>query len=256
MLYGIAGLLGGVVAGVCLFAYAPPYSWAADVSLSLFGTNVVAISFLLTFVVTSTPFALLARVIEPRVDPTGALALKWDRFDRFLDTGAGKLLMIGLTIVGVSGYLGARDAARGPLASVDVRALERGEGPAHAYADLEHATLVDEGQIEFRDGSSSSFFVPIVSSGARSSAAVFAHYRAGIDRAAPLRGTLDQDDLPGEIRSSYEQAHVIDAPHWVLDVGADPADRMSVSMWMGGIGFALALAAMGWAIAARRALPR
>ncbi len=253
MLYGIAGLLGALVAGVCLFEYAPPYAWVADAQLAMFHTNIVAISFLVTFAITSTPFALIARVMEPRIDPTGSLARRWDGFDRFLDTWPGKMVMIGLTIAGVGGYLGYRDASRGPLQSVDVRALERGEGPSCAYVDLAHAELVWEGRIRFQENSSESSYVPVVSREDRPHAAVFAHYRRGIEEDAPLRGTLDQDDLPGEIRSAYEDAHAIESPHYVLEVGADPAERGGFAIWMGGAGLVIAIAGLAIALSLRRA---
>jgi hypothetical protein len=94
--------------------------------------------------------------------------------------------------------------------------------------------------------------VPVVSSAERSTAALFAHYRTGIARDAPLVGTLDRDDLPGEIRSAYESAGVIAAPHWVLDVGADPADRTGVSLVFVALGLVLVVGGAAWAVRSAR----
>jgi hypothetical protein len=241
VLYGIAGLLGGLTALACLVTYTPPYAWVADAQLALMHTNLVAVSYVATFAVTSLPFLAVARVLEPRIDPSGKLARSWDGFDRFLDTWPGKTVMIGVTIAAMGGYLAHRDTGRGPLVGVDVRTLEQGAGPSCAYVELTHAHLAPEGRIEFRDGSNTHAFVPILSRDDGSRASVFALYREGIAPDAPLRGPLDQDDLPGEIRSAYEQAHVITTPHYVLDVGADPVERASFATSMALVGVVVAV---------------
>lgn len=234
-----------------MFEYAPPYAWVADMQLSMFHTNFTAISCIVTFALASAPLMGIARVLEPRIDPTAKFARRWDRLDVFLDTWPGKMVMIGLTIACVGGYLGYRDASRGPLIEMDVRVLERGEGPYAGYVELTHAHLAPEGRIEFQENSSTSSFVPVLSRDDAPRASVFAHYRSGIREDAPLVGTLDRDDLPGEIRSAYEGAHAIGSPHYVLDVGADPVVLASVAMWIVAIGFLLAIAGMAIGMSVR-----
>ncbi len=252
MAYGLAGLLGAAVAIGCLVGYVPPYSWIADAQLSLMHTNLVSLSLFVTFAITSLPFVLAARLVESRIDPSGAASRKWDRLDVFLDTWPGKVLMVGATLFAMGGYLGYRDATRGPLTVIDVRDLERGEVPASTYVELRHARALDGASIDFQESSSTSTFVPIVSREDRRTAGVFAHYRTGIARDAPLRGPIDQDGLPGEIRSAYEDAHAIDSPHWVIDVGADPSERADFAVKMAVFGLVVSISALAWAIARRR----
>ncbi|WAS92459.1 hypothetical protein [Nannocystis punicea] len=252
MLYSLAGLVGGIVALACLVGYVPPYSWVADAQLSLTGTNFVAVSYMVTFLVTSAPFVLLVRVFHGRLDPDGTLERKVFKWDAFLDTWPGKSILIGATVAIAGGYLGYRDATRGPLTDADVGALERGEDPRGTYVTLTNAGAVDAGRIDFRENSSTSTYVPIVSRADRSTAAVFARYRDGIDRGSPLTGTLDRNDLPGEIRSAYEGAGVIASPHWVLDVGADPAERARFSVWMVAFGLVVVAVGIPGAVAASR----
>jgi hypothetical protein len=91
--------------------------------------------------------------------------------------------------------------------------------------------------------------VPSESREDRGTAAVFAHYRHGIKWDSSLTGTLDRNELPGEIRSAYKGASALASPHCVLDVGADPAERARFSVWMAAFGLVVVAVGVTWAVA-------
>jgi hypothetical protein len=251
VVYGIAGLLAGIAAGACLLFYVPPYSWIADAQLSLFHVNLVSISFFATFALTALPFVAMARALETRLAPSDGQERGWDWLDRFFDTWPGKGLLAGATICAVSLFVGYRDASRGPLVHVDLASLEAATVVSPAYAELTSRGLRGA-PFRFRHNSSEDVYVPVVSGAESSKVAVFLLYRQGRALDIPLRGTLDRDDLPGEVRSAYESRGLLARTHYVLDVGADPVERAAFATKMFWAGLVVTLVALGAGFASHR----
>jgi hypothetical protein len=241
-------LMSAALAGWVSFHYWGPYKWAAQVQTAIAGTHWVQLSFLITWVIVGLPFFLVALVLDKRLPRDEALEQRLAHLDALLDGFSGKLLLGGVTIAATGGWLGLRDATAGPLTTVSLRSLEAGEPPPSLYVDLTDATPVPQGMITLKGDSYDTRFVPLVAGEGKP--VVFAKLGPEAQVKVPCRGQLEEDGLPGEVRTEYEKAGVIGPKHYTLYVDRNPAEEARFGGGMAALG--VVVAGVGFGMSVRR----
>ncbi|MDP2309598.1 MAG: hypothetical protein Q8P18_26495 [Pseudomonadota bacterium] len=240
------------LAGWLAFHYVGPYKWAAEAQGAVFHTHWVQLSFLCAWVTVGAPFYLVARWADNRLGPADpGKELRWEQLEALGDGWPGKMLLVGLTIAAVTGWLGYRDAGAGPLTTVELARLEAGDAPPSLYVDLVGAYAVEEATIRFKERSSETRYVPLVAGD--KIPVVFAKLGKNETVGDPVRGQLEEDGLPGEVRTAYESAGYVGPRHFVLSVGRDPAESATFAKW--GVLVGLALAGVGFGVGWSRLPP-
>jgi hypothetical protein len=227
------------------FTYSGIYRWLAELSLSVFGSYEVRITFLLALVLLLVPTRILFVRFFPSADAqvsSEELARKTEqangRLARVQRWGTLGLLGAGAIVLGIRGYLAAEAGAT--LERTSSARIEAGEEPQSTWLSIEGTPLSDA-PVETKESHSQYLYVPLVSEGWTSDKPLRVILRFERDGAHNLessvfQGGIAEDGLPGMVRERYEQAGVKADGALVLRVGAVPHDGVRFNEIVVGIG--------------------
>lgn len=244
--HGVAALFAGFATLYFIAHYSGPYAMVANAQLEWFGTNIVNISFWVTFLLLLLPQSLAVWLAEKRLGTKETwFTPVWNNLDRIFDYLPGKLILVGGTTAVMGVYIGAEDLARGELTHLSVAALERGTPPASGFVDLVDGTVVSDANIQMRDNRSTYHYYPVV---VEPPGPPMLYVRArGNDAASmhqPIRGRLDRNGIPGEVESQLKNAGMIGETYWLLLEGTKP--ELALCAWLVVGGIAAVLIAIVW----------
>ncbi len=244
--YGVAALAAAGLSGYFLFTYAGPYRVVANAQVSLFHTNIVNISFLVTLALIALPLCGVVYALERKFGTRETWFTPiWHDLDRVLDLPPGKLLMIGATVLVMGGYFWVKDLGRGPLTSLSVAELEDGHALRGTYAELADGTTLENASIIFRSNSATYHYIPVVDHAQRPVLFLRVSERGSLrDAEGRIRGIVEENGLEGELQGPMRYANTLADRHFVLAVGRRPEPELG--MWMSAAGFAALVAGLFW----------
>jgi hypothetical protein len=247
-------VVAAVLAGASAYLYVGPYRWIAELQQAVFGAYYVQLTFVVTLIACAAPLVLARLVLERQQiggspEPELSARPPWMEHTIAALTAsprAAQAMLFGVGLAGLGLFLAARDLGSGPLTTLDVAVLERGEETRSRHVDLVGGVLLADRSAAFRDGPALRTYVPYASHDGASVAFVEIdqHERDAILE-GPLRGLLERDGLPGPVRVDFEERAEIAPTHWVLRYGSDP-ERGWFALWAAGAG--LVLLAIGSAV--------
>lgn len=236
----LIGVVIGAIAAWSWFAYAPPYSWLAELQLNTLGVHHPLLTFMATMLVVGLPVGLGLRALG--VDPEGAHG----RLGPFLVENRGVMwAVVGGLVLAVMGGHDLFDASR--IGSVcmptELSSLRDGHTPESRWVELSGYTPDPDRGVTFTENGRERMFVPLVVRSASESPVVVVDvdsYEVGqVEQREPLRGVLRSDRVPGEVRAQLGAAGLARGSYWVLDLGDSPELRRTTGRAMTPIGLLL-----------------